>query len=55
MTTKDKIFNYFLGNSDLRILFIFDSMAVISTEIMDVEWPEDYVYHEFDGRFFYIK
>lgn len=55
MTTKDKIFNYFLGNSDLRVLFIFDSMAMISTEIMDVEWPEDYVYHEFDGRFFYIK
>ena len=54
MTTKDKIFNYFLGNSDLRILFIFDSMDFISSEIADVKWPDNYVYHKFDGRYFYI-
>jgi hypothetical protein len=55
MTTQEKILNYFQSNSELKVLFIFDSMAIIASEIADVIWPDNYVYHEFDGRYFYVK
>lgn len=55
MTTQDKIFSYFRGNPELRVLFIFDPMAFIASEIEDEQWPDDYLYHEFDGRYFFVK
>ena len=55
MTIRDKILNYFHGNSSLKLLFVFDPMLFLQTEVSSVEWPAGYRYVEFDGRWFYVK
>ena len=55
MTTQERIYSYFEREPELRVLFIFDRMAAISSELTDVEWPDDYVYKEFDGKWFTLK
>ena len=55
MTGKDKIINYFHGNSSLKTLFVFDPMLFLQAELSTVDWPDGYRYVEFDGRWFYVK
>lgn len=55
MTNKEKILNYFFGNSQLKVLFVFDPMQFLQTELSVVEWPTGYRYVEYDGRSFYVK
>lgn len=52
---QDKIFQYFDGNLDLHVLFVFDQMGMLSTEIADCQWPADYRIVHFDGQWFTIK
>lgn len=52
---QKKIFQYFEGNSDLHVLFIFDPMGQIDSELSDAEWPEGYRYIVFGGDWFTIK
>ena len=55
MTTQERIYNYFEREQDLRVLFVFDRMTAIASELCDAVWPDNYVYHEFDGRWFTLK
>ena len=41
---KDRIYNYFERNPQLHVLFIFDKMNIIQTELDDVtDWGGDYI------------
>lgn len=53
--TEKRIYNYFDRNPELKVLFVFDKMAIIESELKDVAWPEDYVYKVFDGKWFNLK
>lgn len=53
--TQNRIYNYFDRNPELRVLFVFDKMGIIEGELMDVVWPEEYVYKVFDGKWFNTK
>lgn len=52
---QKKIFQYFEGNKDLHVLFIFDTFGGISSDLSDVEWPDGYRVVEFQGDWFTIK
>ena len=53
---QKRIYSYFERNPQLHVLFIFDRMKFIETELEGVkEWAEDYVYQVFDGAWFYTK
>ena len=52
---QDKIFQYFNGNTDLHVLFVFDPMGMLSLEISECEWPADFRIVPFDGQWFTIK
>ena len=55
-TVIDKIYNYFERNPQLHVLFIFDKMDIIQTELEDVkEWADGYIYKVFDGAWFNTK
>ena len=51
----DQIYNYFERNEDMHVLFIFDSMDYMRSELRDVQWKEGYRYVVFDGRWFTTK
>ncbi len=57
MTVKEKIYNYFKVSPQLRVLFVFDPMGMQKNEIdMDQSpWPDDYVFHIFEGDWFGVK
>lgn len=55
MTTQERIYSYFEREPELKVLFIFDRMASISSELADAEWLEGFIYKEFDGRWFTLK
>lgn len=57
MTIREKIYNYFASRADLRVLFVFDPMDMVRYEIEQCTdpWPEDYVYHIFEGDWFTTK
>ena len=53
---QDRIYNYFERNPQLHVLFIFDQMNIIQTELDDVtDWGGDYIYKVFDGAWFNAK
>ena len=53
---QQRIYNYFERNPRLHVLFIFDGMDILRTELDEVkEWEADYVYHVFDGAWFNTK
>ena len=53
---QDRIYNYFERNPQLHVLFIFDKMNIIQTELDDVtDWGGDYIYKVFDGAWFNTK
>ena len=53
--TQDRIYNYFERNPKLRVLFIFDSISIIESELQDVEWQSGFRYQVFDGTWFGTK
>lgn len=55
MTTLERIYNYFDRDPQLRVLFIFDRMGGNEAELSGVNWPEDYEYKVFDGKWFNTK
>lgn len=53
---QDRIYSYFERNPQLHVLFIFDRMNIIFTELDDAPaWKEDYEYVVFDGAWFNTK
>lgn len=52
---QDRIYSYFENNAQLHVLFIFDQMGIVSSELEGVTWPEGYIYKEFDGAWFNAK
>ena len=52
---QDKIYTYFDGNDGLRVLFIFDQMLQIESELDGCTWKDGYHYEVFDGRWFTTK
>ena len=51
----DRIYNYFERNPQLHVLFIFDRMNIIETDLSGLQWREGYVFHIFDGSWFNTK
>ena len=53
---QNRIYNYFERNPQLHVLFIFDRMNFIQTELdEEKEWRSDYIYKVFDGAWFNTK
>lgn len=52
---QDRIYSYFDRNPQLHVLFIFDKMEMIRTELSTAEWKEGYRYVIFDGAWFNAK
>ena len=53
---QDRIYNYFERNPQLHVLFIFDRMNIIQTELDEMkQWTDDYIYKVFDGAWFNTK
>ena len=53
---QDRIYSYFERNPQLHVLFIFDKMGIIQTELEEVkDWSDGYVYKVFDGAWFNTK
>lgn len=56
MTTYQKqIYHYFEIHRDLRVLFIFDPLENILSDLHDAIWDEGYRFEVFDGRWFTVK
>lgn len=53
--TQERIYQYFKRSPQLHVLFIFDTMNMIQTELEELGWKEEYVYHVFDGKWFNTK
>ncbi len=53
---QDRIYQYFERNPQLHVLFIFDKMNFIQTELDGATWDETlYIYRVFDGAWFNTK
>jgi|WetSurMetagenome_2_1015567.scaffolds.fasta_scaffold00327_5 hypothetical protein len=52
---QDKIYNYFERNENLKVLFIFDQMDAIASELRSLPWRKGFSYIEFDGSWFKTK
>src|SRR5574344_140440 len=52
---QDRIYNYFERNPQLHVLFIFDKMNIIESELQDATWTDGYIYEVFDGAWFNAK
>ena len=53
---QDRIYNYFERNPQLHVLFIFDRMNIIQSELDEVtSWADGYIYKVFDGAWFNTK
>ena len=52
---QNRIKQYFERSPQLHVLFIFDRLDTIASELSDVTWPDNYIYQVFDGRWFTTK
>lgn len=52
---QDQIYRYFERNDSIRVLFIFDKMDGIKSELQDATWKEGLRYVVFDGSWFATK
>ena len=53
---EERIYNYFKNNPQLHVLFIFDRMNIVLSELEDVAWDESlYLFKVFDGAWFNTK
>ena len=53
---QERIYGYFERNPQLHVLFVFDRMDIIRSELEEAEaWASDYVYKVFDGAWFNVK
>jgi len=55
MTIQDKIYKAFEQNESKNVMFVFDSLESMATELRSLEWKEGYEYHDFDGSWFRTK
>ena len=55
MAIIDNIYNYFDGNAELKVLFIFDPMQSMLSEIESVTLREGFRFVEFQGNWFATK
>lgn len=57
MSIREKIFNYFIADNNLKVLFVFDPWKLLRSDIEDdaTPWPEDYIYKVFEGDWFSTK
>ncbi len=56
MMIQDRIYSYFERNPQLHVLFIFDRMSFIQSELDELgKWADGYVYKVFDGAWFNAK
>ena len=52
---QDKIFRYFDNSTDLHVLFIFDRLGMIASELSDTQWPDGYRFVQFENNWFTVK
>lgn len=52
---QNKIYSYFERNEKLNVLFIFDPMNEIATELHSLSWREGFRFVEFDDAWFKVK
>lgn len=52
---QEQIYNCFERNENMHVLFIFDKMDIMATELVDATWKPGYRYEKFDGRWFTTK
>lgn len=53
---EERIYNYFKNNPQLHVLFIFDRLNFILSELEDVTWDDTlYLFKVFDGAWFNTK
>ncbi len=52
---QDKIYSYFYRFPHLHVLFIFDKMNIIESELEGATWDEGYKYVVFNGAWFNVK
>lgn len=53
---QNRIYNYFERNPQLHVLFIFDRMSIIQTELDEAtDWADGCIYKVFDGAWFNTK
>ena len=52
---QERIYNYFERNPKLKVLFIFDNMSIIESELQGASWNEGFHYVVFDGTWFGTK
>lgn len=52
---QERIYNYFARNPHLHVLFIFDRMNIIESELTTTVWNDNYIYKVFDGAWFNTK
>lgn len=46
---QDKIYSYFERNENLKVLFVFDPMDAIASELRPLSWHDGVRFIEFDG------
>jgi len=54
-SVQQRIYSYFERNPKLRVLFIFDNMSIIETELQGTSWNNGFHYVVFDGTWFGTK
>lgn len=47
---QDRIYSHYKRELEPNDLFLFDSIAAISLELVYAEWANGYVYKEFDNQ-----
>lgn len=52
---QDKIYSYFERNEHLKVLFVFDPMDAIASELRPLSWHDGVRFMEFDGAWFKVK
>lgn len=52
---QKRIYSYFERNPKLHVLFIFDRMAIIESDLKDASWEDGFHYVVFDGTWFGTK
>ena len=55
MTIQEKIYKSFEQNEHKHVLFVFDKLESMASELRDLSWKDGYEYHDFDGSWFRTK
>ena len=55
MTIQEKIYKSFEQNERKHVLFVFDNLESMASELRALTWKDGYEYHDFDGSWFRTK